>query len=38
MIENATTVIVPDAGHATMSADEAMYIKAVRDFLNKALK
>ncbi|AEP28252.1 proline iminopeptidase-family hydrolase [Brumicola nitratireducens] len=38
MIENATTVIVPDAGHATMSADEAMYIKTVRDFLYKALK
>ena len=38
MIENATTVIVPDAGHATMSANESMYIKAVRDFLDKALR
>jgi L-proline amide hydrolase len=38
MIENATTVIVPDAGHATMAANETIYMQAVRDFLNKALR
>ena len=38
MIKNATTVIVPDAGHATMAANEVMYIKVVRDFLSEALR
>jgi L-proline amide hydrolase len=38
MIDNVTTVIVPDAGHSTMAANEAMYMGAVRDFLDKALK
>ncbi|GAA0858679.1 proline iminopeptidase-family hydrolase [Aliiglaciecola litoralis] len=38
MIKDATTVIVPDAGHATMSANESMYMEAVRTFLDKTLK
>ncbi len=38
MIEGSRTVIVPDAGHATMAEDEAFYMQTVRDFLNGALK
>lgn len=33
MIEGASVSIIPDAGHATMAADESLYIKTVRDFL-----
>ncbi len=32
-IENSTTVIVPDAGHATMAENEDFYLKAVEIFL-----
>jgi proline iminopeptidase len=38
MIANATTFIVPDAGHATMAEDEALYMKTVRSFLQGAIK
>ena len=38
MITNAQTFIVPDAGHATMAEDEALYLQTVRDFLHGALK
>lgn len=38
MIEGSRTVIVPDAGHATMAEDEAFYMQTVRDFLHSALK
>lgn len=34
MIEGASFSMIPDAGHATMAADEALYVKTVRDFLN----
>lgn len=33
MIPKARTVIVPDAGHSTMSENEVFYLKTVRDFL-----
>ncbi|NVJ68892.1 MAG: proline iminopeptidase-family hydrolase [Alphaproteobacteria bacterium] len=33
MIPNAHTIIVPNAGHATMGDDEAFYLQAVRTFL-----
>lgn len=35
MIKVSNVEIIPDAGHATMAADEALYIKTVRDFLAK---
>lgn len=37
MIGTKDVVIVPDAGHATMSANETLYIQSVRAFLEKAL-
>jgi len=37
MIKGAQTVIVPDAGHATMAEDEGFYMTAVRRFLKEAL-
>ncbi len=33
MIKDATTVIVPNAGHATMAEDHDFYMKSVRDWL-----
>lgn len=38
MIGDTDVVIVPDAGHATMAANEALYIQSVRSFLEKALR
>ncbi|TNE63681.1 MAG: alpha/beta fold hydrolase [Alphaproteobacteria bacterium] len=37
MIDGSSTIIVPDAGHATMAENEPMYVSAVRTFLTKAL-
>ncbi len=37
MIDGAETFIVPDAGHATMGDDEALYIATVRTFLTERL-
>lgn len=37
MIMNTTTVIIPDAGHRTMDANEKLYIQSVRTFLEKVL-
>lgn len=37
MIRNTTTVIIPDAGHQTMDANEKLYIQSVRSFLEKVL-
>lgn len=34
MIKDARTTIIPDAGHATMRENEALYLKTVRNFLN----
>lgn len=36
MIKRASVSIIPDAGHATMAADEELYIKTVREFLANA--
>ncbi len=33
MVKGAKTVIIPDAGHATMAEDEVFYLAAVRQFL-----
>jgi len=33
MINDAETVIVPNAGHATMAENEALYLESVRTFL-----
>ena len=33
MIDKSSVTIIPDAGHATMAADEDLYIQTVRDFL-----
>ncbi len=33
MISKSRVTIIPDAGHATMAADEGLYIQTVRDFL-----
>lgn len=33
MIDNAKVSILPNAGHASMAADEALYIRTVRDFV-----
>lgn len=38
MIEGAQTLIVPNAGHATMGDNEELYITSVRAFLRNALK
>lgn len=38
MIGDAKTVIVPNAGHATMSEAHDFYIKTVRDWLNEKIK
>lgn len=34
MIDSAQVTILPNAGHATMAADEAYYIQQVRTFVN----
>ena len=33
MIKGSSVAIIPDAGHATMAADEELYINTVREFL-----
>ena len=33
MIDGSSVAIIPDAGHATMAADEALYLKTVRQYL-----
>ncbi|WP_417462028.1 proline iminopeptidase-family hydrolase [Kordiimonas sp.] len=38
MIDGAKTLIVPDAGHATMGDNEKLYITTVRQFLHDALE
>ena len=38
MISQAKTVIVPDAGHATLQENERFYLDTVRDFLADALQ
>lgn len=35
MIEDAKVTILPNAGHATMAADEAFYVQQVRAFVDK---
>lgn len=38
MIDDAKVSILPNAGHATMAADEALYIEQVRDFVSRVGK
>ena len=38
MIEGAKVTILPDAGHATMAADEELYMTQVRAFVNEVAR
>ncbi|WP_262691273.1 proline iminopeptidase-family hydrolase [Kordiimonas aestuarii] len=37
MIDGAETMIIPEAGHATMGENEALYLKTLRDFLHQSV-
>lgn len=36
MIEKNQTIIIPEAGHATMAENKLLYLKSIRDFISKA--